>query len=350
MLYLSTPVTPAHLARVSSREMRVRARTALSGGTQVESGLEEVVPVALVPGSWTARWAGRGGTGNPTLGTIFPPVESVARSRGFHEPDLLLVDQPYFAGIRRTLGARRTIYRPTDVYPATTGIPGIEELERVVLAEADGVVCTSGPVRRHILDLTDGGLPLRVVENGVVYEHFVRSRPSPAEYRDIPEPRAVYVGSMDDRFDRGAVVRAASSLSSCQFVLIGPPEGATDELRSAPNVHLLGPRPFDDLPAYLQHADAGLIPLSDHPANDGRSPMKLYEYLACGLPVVARRTSELGRRDVPGLRLYDGRPDFAATLEEVLSSPVAGDALRAAARSRSWKAIAGEVLEFALAL
>ena len=70
-------------------------------------------------------------------------------------------------------------------------------------------------------------------------------------------------------------------------------------------MRLLGPRPYAEVPAYLQHADVGLLLLSPDPANAGRSPMKLYEYAAAGLPVLARATPELQRRAEPFVALYD---------------------------------------------
>jgi glycosyltransferase involved in cell wall biosynthesis len=111
------------------------------------------------------------------------------------------------------------------------------------------------------------------------------------------------------------------------------------------NVHLFGIRPYADLPTYLQHASAGLLPLNAHPANAGRSPMKFYEYAAAGLPIVASLTPELARRREPFVRFFDPQ-DPAKALDEVLAQlPIPEPALIA---SRDWSLIAQAILDHAL--
>jgi glycosyltransferase involved in cell wall biosynthesis len=83
---------------------------------------------------------------------------------------------------------------------------------------------------------------------------------------------------------------------SWHVVLVGPVQpGDVDEsrLRAFPNVHLLGGRPVDDLPAYLGALDVGLIPYKLNELTKNIFPLKLYEYLASGLPVVAAALPEL---------------------------------------------------------
>ena len=77
---------------------------------------------------------------------------------------------------------------------------------------------------------------------------------------------------------------AAAALPEFTFVLIGAVNGALP--RSA-NVHSVGAVPYDELPAHLQFGDVGIVPYRRGTFNDASCPLKVYEYLAAGLPVVA---------------------------------------------------------------
>jgi glycosyltransferase involved in cell wall biosynthesis len=67
----------------------------------------------------------------------------------------------------------------------------------------------------------------------------------------------------------------------------GDPWTDSEVLRGLPNLHLLGPRPYQDLPAYLKGMDVALLPNSINEYTDSMFPMKFFEYLASGRPVVS---------------------------------------------------------------
>ena len=94
---------------------------------------------------------------------------------------------------------------------------------------------------------------------------------------------------------------------------------------------------------YLQHADVGLLLLKQIPANAGRSPMKIYEYLAASLPVVSLETDELARRNTPRVFRYRDIDDLNVAFASALSSAkeVYVD------ETVSWKSITDRVLQFA---
>jgi glycosyltransferase involved in cell wall biosynthesis len=99
-------------------------------------------------------------------------------------------------------------------------------------------------------------------------------------------------------------------------VLVGPLTLPRDAV-SAPNVHLLGPRPYTALPAYVQAFDAGIIPYVENDWTRAVDPLKLLEYLAAGIPVVASPLPEVEkyRHLVRLARLGD---EFvAATMEAI---------------------------------
>ncbi|HSE96191.1 MAG TPA: glycosyltransferase [Methylomirabilota bacterium] len=344
VLHLSTPVSPVHVARLGHVDVWRRLRASLAGTVHLEPGLLDRVPFSLLP-SWVPGHIAS--VRNPMLVTVLPGLRRVLKGLGFQRVDALLIGQPLFAGFWDYLDCRRIVYHPTDVYPLLMENPSVARLERQILDVADAVISASQPVHDHVMALTRRRLPTAVIENGVDYEHFSRPAPDPVEYRVIPAPRAVFVGSIDRRFDWEAIEMAARALPHAQFVLIGPvthpPSSRVTALR---NIHVLGPRSYASVPGYLQHARVGLLPLSGHASNAGRSPMKLYEYLASGLEVVARHTPELERRREAALSLYHAAPELPSALGRVLAGSVDRARVSRGAEEHSWTRIGRRFLSF----
>jgi glycosyltransferase involved in cell wall biosynthesis len=186
---------------------------------------------------------------------------------------------------------------------------------------------------------------VRLLENGVDLDHFGPGA-SGACPPLPPGPRAVYTGALDERFGLASLRMAAERLPEVAFVLAGPPGAGIRALAATlPNIHLLGQVPYATLPALLAHCHVALLPMSAHPANEGRSPMKLYEYAASGLSVVATATSELHRRAPDFVRLAASDEAFAEHLRAAVAEPRGSyGAPLAAARIQGWEAKCQQVL------
>ncbi len=164
---------------------------------------------------------------------------------------------------------------------------------------ADLVITTSENLRSARLPLNPH---THTVLNAADVEIFNRALepelPIPADLAAIPEPRLGVVGLHDSRLDVDALEALAQADSRWQVVLIGPiKQGQVDEarLRRYPNIHLLGEKPRPELPGYLKGMAAALIPYLANELTRNIFPLKLFEYLAAGLPVVAGGLPELGR-------------------------------------------------------
>jgi glycosyltransferase involved in cell wall biosynthesis len=271
----------------------------------------EVVPFSMIP--WqVARLLPR--LAAKLYASWQPTFSRQVRALGFATPEILFLDEPRLLGMCRHFRPGTLIYRATDLYHEMLGDKSVIEAERAALARADGFVATSQPVYEHLRALAPEK-PGLVVENGVDYELFHAPQPEPADIAMLPRPRAVYVGALDGRFDYRAVEELATARPAWSFVLIGPKEQLRTSRNIPGNIFLLGTRAYESIPGYLQHSDLALLPLSAHAANRGRSPMKIYEYGAAGLPVVATETSELARRKLPFVELYRERMSFADALD-----------------------------------
>lgn len=170
-----------------------------------------------------------------------------------------------------------------------------QRLDAQLLERADEVVVCS-PALAASRGTTR---PVTLVPNGVDVAHFTAPRARPADLP--PGPVAVYVGTLhDERIDVDLVIDLAARMRGLAITLIGP-DALSPPSRSrldAAGVHRLGPRPYDDVPAYLQHADLVIIPHVVTPFTESLDPIKAYECLAVGRPVVA--TEVAGFRDLGG--------------------------------------------------
>jgi glycosyltransferase involved in cell wall biosynthesis len=186
--------------------------------------------------------------------------------------------------------------------------------ERALLERADQVVvCSTG------LENTKGLFcDVTVITNAVDVEHFCTPRPRPA---DLPHaPIAMYVGTLhEDRLDVELVAACARDLPNVAFVFVGPnalSDRSVELLTQLRNVHLLGPRPYDDVPAYLQHATVSLVPHVVSSFTESLDPIKAYECLAAGLPTLA--TPVAGFRDVGDPVRIATSEDFVPALHSLL--------------------------------
>ena len=118
----------------------------------------------------------------------------------------------------------------------------------------------------------------------------------PVEYENIPSPIAVYIGALHEWFDADLVYRSAISLPEYSFVIIGPVERDLSQLEKLDNVFILGKKPYERIAQFLSNADVGIIPFDtvNHiELIESINPLKLYEYFACGLPVVSMNWHQL---------------------------------------------------------
>lgn len=304
VLHLSTPVTALHRCRSTEADYIDRLGLSRRGIHRDASGVHNFVPVFFLPAGLLpfagVTW---------DLGTATAPRSFVRclEKAGFTDPDLVLIDQPTLIGLKSVIGGKCWIYRPTDIYPLMSARPGVRRAERACLRECRAVVATSQPVLDHVRAYPEFAHPSMVLENGVEAAPYRRSYSRPLDVPESEGPKLIYVGAIDRRLDFDAITHLARRIPKATVILIGPvDERARACFSPYANIVTLGPRPNAAIPAYLTHADIALLPLSDDPSNAGRSPMKIYEYIAAGLPALCRTTSELVRR-VPvqqGIHLY----------------------------------------------
>ncbi len=244
-------------------------------------------------------------------------VKVAARALRLLQPTLWINDVTFAPLISET--GWSTVYDITDDWLLAPFLPRelarLTRLDDLALTEADEVVVCSPALA------ASRGLKrdVSVVPNGVDVEHFRRARPRPS---DLPDsPTAVYVGSLHDaRIDVRLVVELAAALPRLTVVLVGPNSLEMSSrllLEQTPNVVMLGPRPYRDVPGYLQHADAIVVPHLVSPFTESLDPIKAYECLTVDTPTVA--TPVAGFREHSATLNIVDRAGFVRCVERVIS-------------------------------
>lgn len=159
--------------------------------------------------------------------------------------------------------------------------------EEELFRRAD-VVFTGGPSLYEAKRLRHNNAHL--FPSSIDFNHFARARQDsePADQAAIPYPRLGFFGVIDERFDIELIDAVARARPDWQVVLIGPVVKIDpQQLPRHDNIHYLGARDYDMLPAYLGGWDVALLPFARNNATRFISPTKTPEYLAGGKPVVS---------------------------------------------------------------
>jgi glycosyltransferase involved in cell wall biosynthesis len=213
--------------------------------------------------------------------------------------------------------------------------PEVLRTERRLIATADLVVASS---RRLFEGIRARSRSAVLVRNACDYEHFRRMAGRPRSRTG--RPTIGYYGAIAEWFDGGLVARLAALRPDWRFELIGSTLGGdVRRLEDRPNVRLLGECPYDELPGRLEGWDAFIIPFRRLPLTEATNPVKIYEMLATGRPVVAVGLPELVPIARKGLiRLAATAESFAAAIEAAMGedAPELEAARRDFARCNTW--------------
>ncbi len=250
-----------------------------------------------------------------------------------------LVDLPFWTPLALQLRRKygwKLVYDCMDYHQGfSTNTEQMWRMEERLARESDLALVTSHFLESELLPLNPHTLR---VPNGVEFEHFHSEPAGSSPLSGLPRPIIGYYGAIADWFDTGLIRSLALARPLWQFVLIGSTLYADLEpLKGLENVHLLGEKPYGELPPYLHAFDVAIIPFKKTPLTEATNPVKLYEYLSAGKPVVATDLDEL-RHYADQVRLASTEAEWLAAVEAGLedTSPEIADARRAFARQNTW--------------
>ena len=282
-----------------------KIRQFAAGCRQVQQNIHVCSPLAVpFHGNRAAQWVNRR--------FLTWSIRLVARRLGFADP-ITWSFLPTSADIVGSLGEDLVIYHCVDEFSEFTGTDKkqILEMERRLIQKADLQIVSSGPLyeakRPHNPNTY-------LVTHGVDVDHFRKacdpSTDIPKDMSRLSKPVVGFYGLIADWVDLNLVRQLALSRPGWSFVLIGKLATDASPLRGLANVHLFGRREYRDLPSYCRGMDVCILPFVINQLTLAANPLKIREYLAAGLPVVAS--------SIPEVRRLDGQVELASTPREFL--------------------------------
>jgi teichuronic acid biosynthesis glycosyltransferase TuaH len=283
-----------------------------------------------------------------TIRSLDATLRRAAERSGLEQP-VVITANPFLAGLGELSWARAVTYYGIDDWAVH---PLLERWKPALEASYDGMrergrrVCTV--TRTGVERIAPTG-PSLALPNGL----------DPAEWLGPPPPSRpagegpllVYVGSLDARLDTQMVLSAARELPDARIALVGPALDAKhlEPLSAAANVEIMPRIGRSEVAALIRSADVGLVPHARTPLTAAMSPLKLYEYLAGGLPVAAI--------DLPPMRDVDDRvvlasepSDFPAAVRQAVALGRAPERERQSfVMANSWNSRLEQLLDLAFA-
>ena len=270
-------------------------------------------------------------------------VRRAMRKLGFRRP-LNWVFNPAAAVIAGTLGEERVIYYCVDEYTAFSGVSSraLADLEEQLLRRSDLVIVSADLLYESKSPFNPRTV---IVRHGVDFEHFRKALDPatvvPAEVASLPRPVIGFFGLIADWVDLELMAQVAERYPGGSLVLLGKATTDTTVLERLPNVHLLGRKTYESLPAYCKGFDVALMPFRINELTLNANPLKVREYLAAGLPVVSTAIPEV---EILGqCRIGRDGESFLREVAAALEDPGPSAARSEAIRKESWAARVDEI-------
>ena len=303
---------------LSGRDLRriwQRIKRGMRAPEQVEPRLWVMSPLAIpVKHHWRIMRA-------LNQGLLSLRIKRFMQRHGFTAP-LIWTYHPFMLDTIDGLDHGALVYHCVDDLSA---IPGIDPVafnaeEQRLLGQCQAVFVTSDSLKEKCLPLNAN---THYFSNVVDVEHFGKAHEIgrlPDDLASISSPRIGYIGALSDfKVDFELIHVVAKARPDWSWVLIGAErEGQknpiVEALTTLPNVHFLGDKQYSSLPDYLREIDVGTLPTLINEYTRSMFPMKYFEYLAAGVPVVSTNL-EFTKKYKSGLKIVDSPATFILSVE-----------------------------------
>ena len=322
--------------------MAAKLRQIISGMQQPRRNLFVLTPLVIpLPASQTARRLNR----SLLIAQIRLALKKIGQKTGSTQIWSFTPDIAYTLG---HFNEEKVIYYCVDDHASFSGYDKNQVLrdEKELCEKSDLVITTSMALQETKSPWNANTI---LLPHGVDYDHFSRAvhedLPCPEDLAPIPKPRLGFFGLIRDWVDVDLMASVAEKKPEWHLVIIGDADSSVDleKYRKIPNMHFLGRKPYKNLPAYCRHLDAGLIPFKINDLTIAVNPIKLREYLAAGLPVIATPLPEVGlyKKLVDITNSAEG---FIAAFEKHVGEPEKNRVERTSAmKAESWPQKVGAI-------
>jgi len=300
----------------------------ISAASNAEAG---DLAITLPPG-----WAGA--TSRLAMPLLRYRLDRAARARGERIRTVVLTTPHYRPLLRNLRGDVAVVYYASDDYRSYAG------WDSVRMARDEGAICrdaalsifVSEPLRARAVAEYGLDPALAIVSPNATEPRFAGPHPRPAAIGALPGPIFGAAGVLNTRIDLGFLAAVAADPRVGSLALVGPVEAALEgdtaleRLRTDPKVHFLGAQPHADMPQWMAAFDVAMIPYAETPFNHFCSPMRLYDHLAIGQPIIATPyCDQIAARD----EVLTGD---SAAVSGLITAALAAAATGRASRLESW--------------
>lgn len=254
--------------------------------------------------------------------------------------DVVYVDNPYFFSIAEGLDCRCLVVRFPDLIPVSSGFKdsAIYQVILNMVNKADLIICANINVRAQIRQhfYKDSV----IIGNGVDLSRFKKGS-SLVVKKSNRRRRIVFVGVFDYWVDYNYINSLSEFFPDIDILLIGPSSKMNRKLFSSNNICHIGPKSPTQVVTLLNDSDVGIVPfdIKNHKEFvDGINPLKVYEYLAAGIPVVS--TDFAGARGISPYVTTAATPEaFCQAVADYLDNLPDRDAVRKTAEPYDWSVV-----------
>jgi glycosyltransferase involved in cell wall biosynthesis len=244
------------------------------------------------------------------------------RRCGF-KPDVAIFYSYTYVFLLETLKSMnvKIIYDCIDDFSSFSDVSDISKVleeEKTLITESSFVVATSKPLLKKISKINPKCL---YVPNAADFNHIheaVKVGEIPREIKNLNHPIIGFIGAVRDWIDVDLICKLADLHPGYSFLLIGPVNFGLEKLEKHSNIKLVGAKSYRVLPRYLACMDVCLIPFKINKLTLASNPIKLYEYLAAGKPVVSTALPEVCENASGLVYIARDEEDFIRKVEEAV--------------------------------
>ena len=316
ILYFDPPIT--YIAPIKDKSQKPRLKAYKEAGEKVAGHITRYSLPPVMPFYNKYRVFNR-----ISSGKIARFVNKIAKQHGFEDP-VLWVYHPSNVDAAKKINHSKLVYDCVDRH---SGYPGlidptlVDGMEAELARECDAVFATAQGLYDTLSKHSDHAF---FVPNGANFEMFHEaSKPQerPEELRDITTPIIGFVGAIQQCIDRDLAAEVARRHPEWTFVFVGAPLAGVDVsmLEALPNVRLLGRKPHADVPKFIANFDICLNIFAEGDLSRDVSPLKFYEYLATGKPVVSTPQPLQVQQFSDSVYIADGADEFEKACIQALN-------------------------------
>ena len=293
VLYVEAPINPASFFTRKEEAIKLWNRYR-NGPLSITNNLWATTFFYLLPYRGSRYFMGAKWVNSINQYFILNKLKSQIESLNLRNPILFIGGAhayPLLSHFKKLL----KVYHCSDDYTLVPSFPeSFGEIEQSLIKECDLVVTTADELKESKKKYNPNTIS---IPNGANINHFFKAQDNntkvPEVMKHYKKPVIGYIGSIFRWLNIDWIDFASRKFPDYHFVFIGPISIDISKFENRDNIEFLGPRPYENLPGYLKKFDVAVIPFVIDGVTLKASPIKFYEYLASGVPIVSTELPDL---------------------------------------------------------